>query len=323
MIFLTFLRSAIRFSAVFIFGSVGETVTEKSGNLNLGIPGIMCMGAAGGILGEAAYASSLSSVEQMTAWGAVLSAMLMAMFMAGVGGLIYCVLTTSLRCNQNVTGLALTTFGVGVLSFVGQSNSNMAAAFGKASSYFTQSFPIGAEPNWFETLFLSYGALVYIAVILAIISAVVLKKTRVGLNLRAVGENPATADAAGVSVTKYKYAATLIGSVIAGLGGLFYIMDMSGGNVEYDVDSFGWLAVALVIFTVWRPNWAILGSIVFSMLYILPSYTQNSSNSAVSEAIALMPYIMTMVVLVITSIISRRESQPPASLGLTYFREER
>lgn len=323
MIFLTFLRSAIRFSAVFIFGSVGETVTEKSGNLNLGIPGIMCMGAAGGILGEAAYASSLSSVEQMTAWGAVLSAMLMAMLMAGVGGLIYCVLTTSLRCNQNVTGLALTTFGVGVLSFVGQSNSNMAAAFGKASSYFTQSFPIGAEPNWFETLFLSYGALVYIAVILAIISAVVLKKTRVGLNLRAVGENPATADAAGVSVTKYKYAATLIGSVIAGLGGLFYIMDMSGGNVEYDVDSFGWLAVALVIFTVWRPNWAILGSIVFSMLYILPSYTQNSSNSAVSEAIALIPYIMTMVVLVITSIISRRESQPPASLGLTYFREER
>lgn len=323
MIFLTFLRSAIRFSAVFIFGSVGETVTEKSGNLNLGIPGIMCMGAAGGILGEAAYASSLSSVEQMTAWGAVLSAMLMAMFMAGVGGLIYCVLTTSLRCNQNVTGLALTTFGVGVLSFVGQSNSNMAAAFGKASSYFTQSFPIGAEPNWFETLFLSYGALVYIAVILAIISAVVLKKTRVGLNLRAVGENPATADAAGVSVTKYKYAATLIGSVIAGLGGLFYIMDMSGGNVEYDVDSFGWLAIALVIFTVWRPNWAILGSIVFSMLYILPSYTQNSSNSAVSEAIALIPYIMTMVVLVITSIISRRESQPPASLGLTYFREER
>lgn len=323
MIFLTFLRSAIRFSAVFIFGSVGETVTEKSGNLNLGIPGIMCMGAAGGILGEAAYASSLSSVEQMTAWGAVLSAMLMAMLMAGVGGLIYCVLTTSLRCNQNVTGLALTTFGVGVLSFVGQSNSNMAAAFGKASSYFTQSFPIGAEPNWFETLFLSYGALVYIAIILAIISAVVLKKTRVGLNLRAVGENPATADAAGVSVTKYKYAATLIGSVIAGLGGLFYIMDMSGGNVEYDVDSFGWLAVALVIFTVWRPNWAILGSIVFSMLYILPSYTQNSSNSAVSEAIALIPYIMTMVVLVITSIISRRESQPPASLGLTYFREER
>lgn len=323
MIFLTFLRSAIRFSAVFIFGSVGETITEKSGNLNLGIPGIMCMGAAGGILGEAAYASSLSSIEQMTAGGAVLSAMLMAMLMSGVGGLIYCVLTTSLRCNQNVTGLALTTFGVGVLSFVGQSNSNMAAAFGKASSYFTQSFPIGAEPNWFETLFLSYGALVYIAVILAIISAGVLKKTRVGLNLRAVGENPATADAAGVSVTKYKYAATLIGSVIAGLGGLFYIMDMSGGNVEYDVDSFGWLAVALVIFTVWRPNWAILGSIVFSMLYILPSYTQNSSNSAASEAIALIPYIMTMVVLVITSIVSRRESQPPASLGLTYFREER
>ena len=325
MIFLTFLRSAIRFSAVFIFGSVGETVTEKSGNLNLGIPGIMCMGAAGGILGEAAYASSLSSVEQMTAWGAVLSAMLMAMLMAGVGGLIYCVLTTSLRCNQNVTGLALTTFGVGVLSFVGQSNSNMAAAFGKASSYFTQSFPIGAEPNWFETLFLSYGALVYIAVILAIISAVVLKKTRVGLNLRAVGENPATADAAGVSVTNYKYGATLIGSMIAGLGGLFYIMDQRYGNIEYTIDSFGWLAVALVIFTVWRPNWAILGSILFSMLYLLSSYVYvgDSSMPAQAAAIKMVPYLVTVAVLVVTSIVSRRETQPPASLGLTYFREER
>lgn len=320
---LTFLQNAIRFSAVFIFGSVGETITEKSGNLNLGIPGIMCMGAAGGILGEAAYASSLSSLDQMTAWGAVLSAMLMAMLMSAFGGLIYCTLTTTLRCNQNVTGLALTTFGAGVLSFVGGSNNNFVAAFGRASSYFTQSFPIGAEPNWFETLFLSYGALVYIAIILAIVSAVVIKKTRVGLNLRAVGESPATADAAGVSVTKYKYFATIIGSIIAGFGGLFYIMDTGGGNIEYDVDSFGWLAVALVIFTVWRPNWAILGSILFSMLYILPSYTGNSSNSAAATAISLIPYIITVVVLIVTSIVSRRESQPPASLGLTYFREER
>ena len=163
----------------------------------------------------------------------------------------------------------------------------------------------------------------YIAIILAVIAAVVIKKTRVGLNLRAVGENPATADAAGVSVTKYKYTATLIGSIIAGLGGLFYIMDQSRGNVEYTIDSFGWLAVALVIFTVWRPNWAILGSIVFSMLYLLPAYFGDSSHPEQSAAITMLPYLVTIVVLVITSIVSRRESQPPAALGLSYFREER
>ena len=263
--FLTFLQSSIRFSAVFLFGSVGETITEKSGNLNLGIPGIMCLGAAGGILGEAAYAASLPSLDHMTGAGAVLSALIVAMLMSCLGGVIYCVLTTSMRCNQNVTGLALTTFGIGVLSFVKGTTTGMVAAFGKASDYFVQSFPIGDNPNWFETLFLSYGFLVYLAIILAVISAIVLKKTRVGLNLRAVGENPATADAAGVSVTRYKYMATIIGSIIAGLGGLFYIMDKSGGNIEDTVDSFGWLAVALVIFTVWRPNWAILGSIEFNV----------------------------------------------------------
>ena len=192
--------------------------------------------------------------------------------------------------------------------------------FTTISGFFRQSFPI-VEQNWFTTLFLSYGALVYIAIILAVIAAVVIKKTRVGLNLRAVGENPATADAAGISVTNYKYGATLIGSMIAGLGGLFYIMDYTGGVVEYSVDTYGWMAVALVIFTVWRPNWAILGSIVFSILYLLPNYV--NVGFAGREAIKMIPYLVTIVVLVITSIVSRRESQPPASLGLSYFREER
>ena len=111
--------------------------------------------------------------------------------------------------------------------------------------------------------------------------------------------------------------------MIAGLGGLFYIMDQRYGNIEYTIDSFGWLAVALVIFTVWRPNWAILGSILFSMLYLLSSYVGDSSMPAQAAAIKMVPYLVTVVVLVVTSIVSRRESQPPASLGLTYFREER
>ena len=261
--FLTFLQRAIRFSTVFLFGSAGETLTEKSGNLNLGTPGIMCMGAAGGIIGAELYITSVA----------------------------FC------------GGRAKT------------------AGFTKLSDFFTQSFPI-AEPNWFETLFLSYGMLVYIAIIIAIVVAIVVRKTRTGLNLRAVGENPATADAAGISVTKYKYVATIIGSMISGLGGLFYIMDYIGGNIEYNVDQYGWMAVALVIFTVWRTDWAVLGSILFSMLYIAPSYISGVSFVG-SEAIKMVPYLVTVAVLVVTSIVSRRETQPPASLGLTYFREER
>lgn len=317
--FLTFLQSSIRFSTIFLFGSVGETLTEKSGNLNLGIPGIMCMGAAGGIIGASSYLQSVGGADNITPFGAAIVPILMAMLLAGVGGLIYSILTTSLRCNQNVTGLALTTFGIGLVSFCG--NKINSDSFGVISAYFTQSFPIGENPNWFETIFLSYGALVYIAIIIAIIVAIVIKKTRAGLNLRAVGENPATADAAGISVTNYKYAATLIGSMIAGLGGLFYIMDFLGGSVEYSIDKFGWMAVALVIFTVWRPNWAILGSIIFSMLYLAPNYM--NVNFVYREVIKMIPYIVTIIVLIITSIVSRKESQPPASLGLSYFREER
>ncbi len=315
---LSFLQSAIRFSTAFLFGSVGETVTEKSGNLNLGIPGIMCMGASGSLIGASLYVSAVGGASGIEAWGATIVTLLFALIFSLIGGLIYCVLTTSLRCNQNVSGLALTTFGIGLLSFCGGRVET--TGFTTISGFFRQSFPI-VEQNWFTTLFLSYGALVYIAIILAVIAAVVIKKTRVGLNLRAVGENPATADAAGISVTNYKYGATLIGSMIAGLGGLFYIMDYTGGAVEYSVDTYGWMAVALVIFTVWRPNWAILGSIVFSILYLLPNYV--NVGFAGREAIKMIPYLVTIVVLVITSIVSRRESQPPASLGLSYFREER
>ena len=317
--FLTFLQRAIRFSTVFLFGSAGETLTEKSGYLNLGTPGIMCMGAAGGVIGAELYITSVGGAANLQAFGSVMVPLILALVFSALGGLIYSFITITLRCNQNVTGLALTTFGVGLMAFCG--GRAKTAGFTKLSDFFTQSFPI-AEPNWFETLFLSYGMLVYIAIIIAIVVAIVVRKTRTGLNLRAVGENPATADAAGISVTKYKYVATIIGSMISGMGGLFYIMDYIGGNIEYNVDQYGWMAVALVIFTVWRTDWAVLGSILFSMLYIAPSYISGVSFVG-SEAIKMVPYLVTVAVLVVTSIVSRRETQPPASLGLTYFREER
>ncbi len=320
--FLTFLHNAINFSTVFLFGSTGETLTEKSGHLNLGIPGTMCVGALGGVVGEYLYIKSLSDVSEMTYGGAVIVPIIFALLFAGFMGLLYSIMTVTLRCNQNVTGLTITTFGVGLANFIGSSIDN--SYFSVASNkFFNKGFVSGTDLNWFETLFLSYGTLVYLAIALAIIAAVVLKKTRVGLSLRAVGENPATADATGINVIAYKYAFTIIGSAIAGLGGLFYIMGYVGGSWQYAIDAFGWLAVALVIFSVWKPDLGIIGAIVFGALYIVPNYINVGTKSYIKEIINMLPFLVTILVLIVTSLINKRETQPPASLGLSYFREER
>jgi simple sugar transport system permease protein len=152
----------------------------------------------------------------------------------------------------------------------------------------------------------------------------VLTKTRIGLQLRAVGEDPATADAAGIDITRYKYVATCLGCMIAGLGGLYYVMDYANG--VWSNDAFGdrgWLAIALVIFTIWRPNVSILASILFGGLYILYLFIPTGTDLAVKELYKMLPYVVTIVVLVITSVRNKRENQPPESLGLPYFREDR
>ena len=169
----------------------------------------------------------------------------------------------------------------------------------------------------------SYGFMAYLAVIIALAAAFFLKKTRAGLHLRAVGENPATADAAGISVTKYKYLATCIGGAIAGLGGLYFIMDYTGGSwTNGGFGDRGWLAIALVIFALWRPNIGILGSFIFGGLYIAYSYISGLSRSSIA-IFNMLPYAVTILVLVLTSVRRKKETQPPESLGLPYFREER
>ena len=177
--------------------------------------------------------------------------------------------------------------------------------------------------NGFLRVFFSHGFFVYFAIILAVVFTIVLNRTRVGLHLRSVGENPATADADGVNVTAYIYCAILVGSAVAGFGGLFYTMDYLKGSWENasTIEAFGWLAIALVIFTLWKPNLAILGSILFGGLSIAAFVLKG--NATQKELLKLLPYIITVLVLVVTSIRKKRENQPPASLGLSYFREER
>lgn len=313
-----FLVSAIRLGMALLYGSTGETITEKSGHLNLGIPGVMCVGAACGCFAEYLYLSKVTVLYADAAL-AILIPVLATLIGGAVMGLIFSFLTVTLRANQNVTGLALTTFGVGVADYIIQETGPIYSA---GSRFFTKSFPFAKELGWFAEVFLSHGILIYLAIGIAVVAAVVLTKTRIGLNLRSIGENPATADAAGLNVSRYRYVSTCVGCSIAGLGGLSFVMDYLNGNWEYCIDAIGWLAVALVIFTIWKPNVAIAGSIVFGGLYVISEYVTGVS-FANKELFKMLPYLVTIIVLVITSIRNKKENQPPASLGVSYFREDR
>ena len=324
---ISFIPRAVGQSIPLLFGSTGETITEKSGNLNLGLPGVMYVGAMCGVIGSFLYENSGAQLNTALL---ILIPMLCCLLGSLLMGLLYCFLTVTLRANQNVTGLAMTTFGVGFGNFFGGSLMKLTGsevpsiALSATSAKFHASLPFAAKAGVFGKLFLSYGFLAYTAVAVAFIAAYVLRRTRVGLHLRAVGENPATADAAGINVNKYKYMATCAGCMIAGLGGLYYVMDYASG--VWSNDAFGdrgWLALALVIFTIWRPNVSVPASILFGGLYILYLFIPTGMNLANKELYKMLPYVVTIIVLIFTSMRNKHESQPPESLGLPYFREER
>ena len=240
---ITFFQRAVVQGVPILFGSTGEILTEKSGNLNLGIPGIMYVGGISGVIGAFLYEESLPSRADIKALPAILIPILCCLLGSLIMGLIYCFLTVTLRANQNVTGLAITTFGTGFGNFFGASLVKLtgsdvpSVALTNTSQFFTKKLPIAEKLGWFGELFLNYGFMTYAAIAIAIVAAIILKRTRIGLELRAVGENPATADAAGISVNKNKYFATCIGSMIAGLGGLYYVMDYACG--VWSNDAFG------------------------------------------------------------------------------------
>ena len=315
-IWLNFLIDSLAFGAVFIYGSTGEILTEKAGHLNLGIPGIMCMGGAGGCLVLNAIGKSALPPFVIVTLG-ILGALAFAMLCGG----IYAFLTVTLRANQNVTGLTLTTFGVG-LSKVIMTKLDTVVYLVSTRDYFR--WPFAERKDSLQLL----GVLFFLAIAVALISSWVLFRTKTGLHLRAVGENPGTADAVGINVTRYKYLATLIGSGIAGLGGFYYIIDYMASQEAYlSVEAWGWLSIALVIFALWRPHMTIIGSTVFGILFSLGSFITNVSWIKVTMAtiplLKMLPYVVTILVLIISSIRNKRENQPPASLGLSYFREER
>ena len=291
---ISFLPRAVMQGIPLLYGSTGEILTEKSGNLNLGIPGIMYVGGICGVIGAFFYEQSTPAAS-MNGLLAVGIPMLCSLLGSLLMGLLYCLLTVTLRANQNVTGLAMTTFGVGIGNFFGGSLIKLTGsevpsiALSATSAYFSKSLPFADKLGVFGQMFLSYGFLAYLAILLALLASYFLKHTRPGLHLRAVGESASTAD-------------------------------VWSNNAFGDR---GWLAIALVIFTIWRPNVSVLASILFGGFYILYLYIPTGTNLAIKELYKMLPYVVTLAVLIIVSLRKKREDQPPASLGLSFFREER
>ncbi len=324
---ISFLPRAIVQSVPLLLGCVGETLNEKSGSLNLGIPGVMYVGAICGVIGSFMYENSGNAFNPVIG---VIIPIITCMLGALMMGLIFCFLTVTLRANQNVTGLAMTTFGVGFGNFFGGSIIKLTGAevpsitLSATSKAFKTTLPFAGKAGVVGELLFSYSFMTYVAIIIALLTSYMLNKTRTGLELRAVGENPATADAAGININRYKYFSICIGCMIAGIGGLFYVLDYANG--VWSNDAFGdrgWLAIALVIFSIWRPNWAIWESILFGGLYILYLYIPTGTNFAMKEIYKMLPYLVTIIVLIAISLRNKHENQPPEALGLPYFREDR
>ena len=226
-VLIVFIQKAIVQGICILYGALGEIMTEKSGNLNLGIPGIMYMGGISGLMGPFLYEKHNPDPNALVG---VLISFLCAFACAAIGGLIYSILTITLRVNQNVTGLALTIFGTGFGNFFGGSISKLAGGVGQISvkvtgSAYTAKIPGLSKIPVIGGILFNYGFLTYLCIIIAVLLSLFLFKTRAGLNLRAIGENPGTADAAGINVIKSKYLSTCIGAGLAGLGGLYFVME--------------------------------------------------------------------------------------------------
>ena len=325
---INFLTAGILAAAPLLFGVLGETLTEKSGSLNLGVEGMMFLGGIAGILGPYYYEKAGGTNPYV----ALFLALICSLVCAGLGALVFSVLTITLRANQNVTGLALTMFGTGFANYFGEAvgasdpSGFLSVSAGVKGIFNNPVFPAPlAELPVVGKLLFSHNFMVYLAVVLALLLAWFLGRTRRGLNLRAVGESPATADAAGINVTLYRYLATCIGGAITGLGGLYLVMNAAAGVggawVHNCINGYGWLAVGLVIFAVWNPKRALWCSLIFGGLACMRYYYPISFIPA--SIYDIVPYIVTAVVLVVVSLKHNRNHQPPESLGLSYFREER
>ena len=315
-IWFSFLLAAIPAGMPLLLGTLGEILTEKAGNINLGVEGMMYLGAIVGFL--AGYYTNSALLA------------LLAAFAGGMlGALIYAFLTVTLKANQNVTGLTLTIFGTGLASLIGEnllSGGKTTVAFPEPlkAAFSRIRIPGLADIPYVGRLLFDNNIFVIVGIVTAVAMGLYLNHTRRGLNLRAIGENPAAADAAGINVTLYKYVHILLGGGICGLGGGYVcFVTCKGLWVQNCVGGLGWIAVALVIFASWSPYRAMFGSLVFGALSVLQFYKPPFLRSVSAPIFTMLPFLVTAAVLVITSIRMSKERVQPKGCGVNYDREER
>jgi general nucleoside transport system permease protein len=325
--FIAWMVTSVIYGTIIMMGALGETLTEKGGHLNLGVPGIMYISAFLSYYATFSYENTSANPSPFIV---ILISLSVAFIVGAFFGGVYSLMCVTFKCNQNVMGLLLTTSCVGFSKFlsfaVGIQTSSKASFSG---SVFNTVIPGISSIPFIGPIFFGYGFMVYLTILLAIGMDLYLKKSRSGLSLRSVGESPATADAGGINVNQYKYYSTMIGCGICGLAGMIYVLQFGNGvwSTNNNIEAIGWLAVALVIFTSWHPIRLIWGSILFGILFwaynYLPSLINFAAFTGLSELLKMLPYIVTIIILIINSAKRKKENQPPASLGINYFREER
>ena len=307
---ISFLNAAIVAGTPLLFATIGEIITERSGNLNLGVEGMMLMGAVIGFM------VGLSTENAALA-------LLSAMVAGACGALIFAFLTITLRANQVVSGLTLTIFGTGFSNFVGTPLVGRIAPESMRLFFRPYAIPLLGNIPLIGPVLFRQDVFVYLGYAASIIFGIYLYKTNWGMNLRAVGENPGAADAAGVNVTLYKYVHTLLGGALCGLGGAYLSLVYVPALQEGVTAGRGWIAVALVIFSTWNPYKALFGAYLFGGLDIIGFRIQGLGINISQYFIDMLPYLVTITVLVVVSMRKSREKAPPEALSNPYFREER
>ncbi len=311
---ISILAVAIRAGTSLVYATIGEIYTERSGILNLGLEGMMLMSAMTGF--AAAFHTG-------NAWAGVAAAMLVGAILSS----LHAFLTVTLRADQVVSGLALTIFATGLASFLGQRlGPNGQPLVGQIGPRF-EKLPIpylSDLPVVGRALF-QQDILVYLMYVLVPISAFYLYRTRPGLHLRAVGENPHTADAKGISVPRVRYLYTMVGGALVGLGAAHLSLSYTPGWTENLTGGRGWIAIALVIFAMWDPWRAVLGALLFGAINAIQFRLQAMGTTIPAAFLGMLPYIFTIVVLVFITWFesARKRVGAPAALGVPYVREER
>jgi general nucleoside transport system permease protein len=301
------IATAITAGTPILYAALGEIITERSGILNLGVEGMMLVGAVSGFI------AALTTGNPWLGFGA-------AMLAGGLVALIHAFLTVTLRANQVVSGLALTIFGTGFSSYIGKNYVGIPLK----ETFKPIAVPVLSEIPVLGKILFNHDALVYVSFFAVILVAFILYKTRWGLNIRAVGENPAAADSVGISVSLTRYLCIFTGGMLAGAGGAYLSLAYAPSWLENMTAGRGWIAVALVIFAMWDPTKALLGSYIFGGVDALGFRLQTMKVTVSPFFLKMLPYLLTIFVLIIvTRETKKRKVGAPAALGLPYHREER